>query len=154
MTLRLLPITLREANELVERLHRHHVPTMGHRFSIGVATDDGVLRGAVIVGRPVARALDYHAVAEVTRLVTDGTPNACSILYAAAARACRAMGYRKVQTYILASEPGTSLQAAGWINEGLTSQHHRQWTGTNGKARRTDQPTEPKQRWSITWGPA
>jgi hypothetical protein len=86
-----------------------------------------------------------YTVAEVTRLVTDGTKNACSILYASAARACKAMGYEYIQTYILEDELGTSLKASGWRFDGMTA--GGQWTGTDGKARRTDQPTCPKQRW-------
>ena len=57
---------------------------------------------------------DQYETAEVTRLVTDGTKNACSFLYGAAARAAFALGYRRIGTYILATEPGTSLTAAGW----------------------------------------
>lgn len=109
------PLTLSQANDLVSRLHRHHKPVVGHRFSLGLETDAG-LCGAVIVGRPVARSLPQYEVAEVTRLVTDGTKNACSALYAAAARVCKEMGFRYIQTYILADEPGTSLKAAGWID--------------------------------------
>lgn len=70
--------------------------------------------GVAIIGNPVARMLDDGWTAEVTRLCTTGERNACSILYAAAWRACRALGYRRLVTYILDSEPGTSLRAAGW----------------------------------------
>lgn len=82
----------------------------------------------------------------MTRLVTDGTKNACSALYAAAARIGREMGYKKIQTYILASEPGTSLVASGWVDEGEAG--GGQWKHTDGKPRRTDQPTEKKTRWA------
>ncbi len=51
---------------------------------------------------------------EITRLATDGTPNACSYLYGAAQRACAALGYTRLGTYILKSESGRSLRAAGW----------------------------------------
>jgi hypothetical protein len=68
----------------------------------------------VTVGRPVARHLDDGWTLEVTRLCTDGTKNACSLLYAAAWRAARAMGYRRIGTYILDTETGTSLTASGW----------------------------------------
>ena len=117
--LRIVPLTLRQANGLVADLHRHHKPVQGHRFSIG-CEKDGTLVGAAIVGRPVARMTDAYRVAEVTRLVTDGTPNACSMLYGAAARAAQAMGYDSIQTFILDSEPGTSLKAAGWTVIGNT----------------------------------
>ncbi len=110
--LELKPTTLKEANALVGKLHRHHGEVVGHKFSIGV-TSGGTLVGAAIVGRPVARGSDNGYTAEVTRLVTDGTRNACSMLYGAAARAAKAMGYRKIQTYLLASENGASLKASG-----------------------------------------
>jgi len=144
MNLEAFPLTLKQANELVDDLHRHHKPVRGHRFSIG-ARLDGESVGAVIVGRPVARKVDAYNVAEVTRLVTDGTKNACSFLYARAARAAAAMGFEKIQTYILESEPGTSLKAAGWIH--AADSPGGQWKHTDGKPRRTDQPTCSKQRW-------
>ncbi len=144
MPLRVRPLTIKQLNALVAKLHRHHKPVQGHRFSIGVELD-GVLVGACSVGRPVSRGCDPYHVAEVTRLVTDGTKNACSILYAAAARACAAMGFEKIQTYILEDELGTSLKAAGWVLDGTTD--GGQWVHTSGE-RRTDQPTCPKQRWA------
>jgi hypothetical protein len=152
MALRVIPLELREANSLVESLHRHHAPTVGHRFSIGAVDEFGVVHSAAIVGRPVARlAGSPRQVLEVLRLVSDGTPNACSILYAAAARAGRAMGYERIQTYILESEIGTTLTASGWNNEGVAG--GGQWKHTDGKPRRTDQPTGKKARWSKTLNP-
>lgn len=106
--LELIPMTLREANAFVEQHHRHHKPVVGHKFSIGVSDGEKVV-GVAIVGRPVGRFLDDGWTLEVTRLCTDGTHNACSMLYAAAWRAARAMGYRRVVTYILESETGASL---------------------------------------------
>ena len=106
-------LELAEANAFVREHHRHHPPVVGHLFSIGAALD-GKIVGVVIVGRPVARLRDNGVTAEVTRLATDGTRNACSFLYGAAARAAFALGYKRIGTYILASEPGTSLTAAGW----------------------------------------
>jgi hypothetical protein len=145
MSLRIIPLELDEANELVSRWHRHHKPAVGHRFSIGVATGDGEVVGAAIIGRPVARLTDYRSVLEVTRLVTNGHKNACSILYAAAARVAREMGYEKIQTFVLDTETGTSLVAAGWQLEGLTSASH---TWNNRDGRRDDQPKTPKRRYS------
>jgi hypothetical protein len=114
--------------------------------------DDGELIGAAIVGRPVARMTEQYAVAEVTRLVTDGTPNACSMLYSAAARAAKAMGFSRIQTFILESEPGSSLRAAGWVRE-LTSAGG-DWNVPSRGGRRTDQPMEPKTRWAVTFAGA
>lgn len=143
--LKIVPLELKEANELVSRWHRHHKPAQGHRFSIGVVNESGELVGAAIVGRPVARLIDQKQVLEVTRLVTNGTKNACSALYSACARIGKEMGYLKIQTYILDSELGTSLKAASWQNEGAAG--GGQWKHTDGKPRRTDQPIVPKQRW-------
>jgi hypothetical protein len=141
--MKIIPLTLKEANELVEKLHRHHKPVRGHRFSIGVL-DNGKIVGAAIVGRPVARNTDWHTTAEVTRLVTDGTKNACSILYAACARICENMGFESIQTFILDSEPGISLLAAGWGFVFNTSGG----TGWNNRiGRRNDQPICPKQKF-------
>jgi hypothetical protein len=145
VTLRIVPLELDEANDLVSRWHRHHKPAVGHRFSIGVVDSSGEIVGAAIVGRPVARLTDYRSVLEVTRLVTNGTKNACSILYAATARVAREMGYEKIQTFILDEETGTSLVAAGWTYEAMTSASH---TWNNRDGRRTDQPRTPKRRYS------
>lgn len=146
-TMRIVPLTLAQANDLVTRLHRHHKRAQGHRFSIGLEKD-GVLVGAAIVGRPVSRELDAYRVAEITRLVTDGTDHACSALYGAAARIAREMGFDRIQTYILDTEPGTSLKASGWTYEANTSggnwNHSKQYAGK----RREDQPMTPKQRWA------
>lgn len=146
--LTVVPLTLKQANQLVEQFHRHHKPSQGHRFSLGcVDQKTGVVVGAAIVGRPVARGCDAYMVAEVVRLVTDGTTNACSILYAACARAAHAMGFNIIQTYILETESGTSLKASGWEwvadTAGGDWNHSAKYAGK----RRTDQPQCKKQRW-------
>lgn len=145
MALNLFPATLKQANEMVSRLHRHHFPVVGHRCSIGCEDEDGLVHGAAIVGRPVARAVDQNRVAEVTRLVTDGTPHACSMLYAACARAAKAMGYYHIQTSILEDEPGTSLVAAGWQFDHIIK--GRNWNTPSRTGRRTDQPMCDKKVW-------
>ncbi len=124
--LKLIPISLADANSFVAQHHRHHKPVVGHKFSIG-CTDQEQLVGVVIVGRPVSRYLDDGLTLEVNRLCTTGTKNACSFLYAAAARAAKAMGYRKIITYTLDTEPGSSLRAAGWVCTGLAG--GKRWTG-------------------------
>lgn len=149
IALRVVPIELKEANAAVAAWHRHHQPCQGHRFSLGAIDDNHVLHGAIIIGRPVARLAGHpRVVLEVTRLVTDGTPNACSMLYAAAARVGKALGYARIQTYILEEETGITLKATGWACEGLAG--GGQWKHTDGKPRRTDQPTGAKTRWSKT----
>ncbi len=142
--LRLFPVTLAQANAIVLRLHRHHKPVIGHRFSIGCEDDNGVCHGIVIVGRPVARMTEQYRIAEVLRLVTDGTPNVCSKLYSAAARAAQAMGYDRIQTAILDSESGISLVSSGWIFDHKTKGD----TWDRESRRRIDKfPTCPKQIW-------
>lgn len=118
MSLSVVPLNLAEANALVATLHRHHSPVVGHKFSIGAADGDKVI-GAAIIGRPVSRHLDDGWTLEVNRCVTDGTRNACSLLYGAAWRAAKAMGYRRLITYTLPAEGGASLRAAGWDCIGL-----------------------------------
>ena len=143
--LRVVPLELAEANMLVSMWHRHHKPVVGHRFSLGAVTSTGTLVGAVIVGRPVARKVNHRTVVEVTRMVSNGYPNVCSFLYGAAARAAKAMGYEHIQTYILNHEHGTTLKAAGWDMWAISTGGGPGWQSRPG--RRSDQPTETKQRW-------
>lgn len=146
MSLQIVPCELSEANAFVAQHHRHHGRVVGHKFSIAV-TDGSEVRGVAIVGRPVARRLDDGWTLEVTRLATDGTPHTCSALYAAAWRAARAMGYRKVVTYILDTEPGTSLKAAGWKNVGSTP--GRSWNVPS-RPRVDKHPLQRKLRWEMS----
>ena len=124
--LEIVPMTLREANAYVEQHHRHHGPVAGQKYSIGLSDGEKIV-GVAIVGRPVSRHLDDGWTLEVNRLCTDGTKNACSMLYAAAWRAARAMGYKRLVTYILESENGASLRAAGWKCVGQAG--GLRWTG-------------------------
>lgn len=148
MKLKIIPLELKELNELVSRWHRHHKPVQGHRFSIGlIDTETNEYIGGCSVGRPVARnGGNPKEVLEVTRLVTNGTQNACSMLYSAVFRIAKEMGYKKVQTYILETENGASLKASNWVCEDNNC-GGGQWKHTDGKERRTDQPLCKKQRW-------
>ena len=114
MALHLVPVTFTEASQFVAMWHRHHRPPVGHKFSLGVADEDDMLVGVATVGRPVARHFDDGMTLEVNRTATDGTPNANSMLYGAAARATFALGYRRLITYTQAGETGGSLRGAGW----------------------------------------
>lgn len=145
--LKIVHLELKEINEIIEKHHRHHKRVQGHRFSIGaIEQKTGELVGGCSVGRPVARMLDQKNTLEVTRLVTNGHKNACSFLYSAAARAGKELGYKDIHTYVLAEEDGTSLIAAGWtlLEENVGG---GQWKYTDGKPRRTDQPTGKKNKW-------
>ena len=149
MTLR--PITITAAKQLVGQWHRHNLPPQGGLFAVSVADGDEVV-GVAIVGRPIARALNDGFTAEVTRVATQGAPNACSMLYGAASRAARALGYRRLVTYTLAEEPGTSLRAAGW-NHDADLPARKTWSTPSRPRRQTDddgndrRPTGPKVRW-------
>lgn len=141
--MRVVPITLKIANAYADEHHRHHKSVTGHKFSVGCESD-GVLVGVAIAGRPVSRYLDDGFTLEVNRLCTDGTHNACSFLYSAVARIAKDMGYRKVITYILQSENGASLRAAGWECAGEAS--GKMWTGSR-KPKEALYPQELKWRY-------
>ena len=144
--LQVVPLELKELNALVEQWHRHHKRVAFHRFSIGV-TRNGVLVGGCAVGKPVCRNVNAKEVVEVSRLVSDGTKNVCSMLYSRAAKIAQLMGYKKIQTYILEDELGISLRASGWKFEAMTK--GGQWVHNDDDCpRRTDQPTCKKQRWA------
>ena len=143
MELKALPLELKEANEYVDNLHRHHLSVHRDKFRVG-ATKDGKLVGVVQVGRPVARMLDDGRTLEVVRLCTDGTKDVCSFLYSKAARIAKELGYSRIITYILESEDGTSLKACGWKLDGTTN--GGAWDRPR-RRRNTSAPTCPKKRY-------
>jgi len=145
MQLELQPIRFSEAREFILQNHSHHLPPQGWLFGIGVNNGKEIV-GIITVGRPVARALDDGWTAEATRCCTDSTSNAASKLYAAAWRATRAMGYRRLITYTLASEIGTSLKAAGWRTLYQTS--GGSWN-CKSRPRIDKHPTEQKVLWEA-----
>lgn len=152
MGLAIVPCTLTEAHAFVAAHHRHHRPSRGGLWALAVADTgrlvDGapVVVGVAVVGRPVARQLSDGWTAEVTRLATDGTRNACSMLYGAAWRAARALGWRKLITYTLPKEGGASLRAAGWTVVGETKSES--WNREN-RPRVDKHPTQAKLRWEA-----
>ena len=111
--LRLVPVSFAAAAAFIDAHHRHHRRPIGHKFSVGVAVGDQLV-GVAMVGRPVARHYDDGLTLEVNRTCTDGTPNANSMLYGAAWKATKALGYGRLITYTQAGESGASLRAAGW----------------------------------------
>ena len=124
MSLRVVPVTFAQACAFITDWHRHHRPPQGHKYSLGVA-DGEVLVGVAVVGRPVARMLDDGQTLEVTRVtVANATPNACSLLYAAAWRAAKALGYRRLVTYtqkVLGFTNSEVLKAVNWSSVGRRS---------------------------------
>jgi hypothetical protein len=147
--LSLAPCTLEEANAFVAAHHRHHQPTPVAKFSIA-AVSSGQIVGVVIVGLPKARMAMDGWTLEVTRLATDGTRNACSLLYGAARRAAFALGYSRILTYTLAEESGASLRAAGFAEEAtITGESWMRRSEHGGRFVDDRNPIGDKTRWSA-----
>lgn len=146
MGLTVAPISLKPANEYVRQHHRHNGPTRGNRFSLA-AMDGDRLCGVAICCRPVSRVLDDGLTLEIARVCTDGTRNACSLLYGACARVARAMGYRQVITYSLMSENGASLKASGYqVDEENCGHAKNDWQNRDNRAEQLCF-LEKKRRW-------
>ena len=142
------PIELKEANEFVGKLHRHHAPVHRDKIRIACIDDEGIMHGVIQAGRPVSRMLDDGQTIEIVRCCTDGTKNVCSFLYSRMARIAKDLGYKKIITYILDCESGTSLKASGWVYEAAV-QGGRSWDCPS-RPRQTASPTCAKQRWAKT----
>jgi len=112
-----------------------------------VSDADGAVRGVATVGRPTARHLDDGWTVEVTRVATDGARNACSILYGAAWRAARALGYRRAVTFTLKEESGASLRGAGWRCLGAAG--GGSWSRKD-RPRIDTHPLQEKLKWEVT----
>ena len=138
-----IPLELKQANEFVDSLHRHHQSVHRDKFRVG-AEIDGRLVGVAQVGRPVSRMLDDGHTLEVVRLCTDGTKDVCSFLYSRCARVAKELGYSKIITYILETESGTSLKATGWKEVAVTS--GGSWDRPS-RGRSCTAPTCPKKRY-------
>ena len=141
-----VPLSLAQANAFVGTLHRHHAPVHRDKYRVGCAIGNRLV-GVIQVGRPVARGLDDGKTLEVVRLCTDGTKDACSYLYGKAARIAAELGYSRIITYILESETGTSLDAAGWHFDCLTK--GGDWSCPS-RPRQTTAQQVAKKRYSKT----
>ncbi len=142
----LAPLSLHAAFDFITRHHRHHAPPQGAKWAVG-ATLAGHLVGVATIGRPVSRQLDDGFTAEVTRVATDGTRNACSFLLGAAWRASKAVGYRRLVTYTLATEQGASLRASGW--RAVHETRGGSWSAPS-RPRLDKHPLCRKVRWEVS----
>jgi hypothetical protein len=148
----LRPTTIKEANRVVGLWHRHNRPVHGALFAVGVERE-GALVGVAIVGRPIGRNAQDGVTCEIVRVATDGTYNACSMLYGACCRAAKALGYRKVLTKTLVSEPGSSLKASGFQEDG-SIKAGLDWDRKGRRRVQVDlfgeetMPSEAKRRWT------
>ncbi len=142
MSLKIIPISIKEANEFVLNFHRHSKPTQGGKFAIGATTEN--LVGVAIVGRPISRRLDNTFTAEVLRVcVSETSPkNTCSFLYGRCWRIWQQMGGNKLITYTLKKESGASLRGVGWKIMGETGgwKNNKGWT------------TRPQREWQPIYG--
>jgi hypothetical protein len=155
--MKLAPIGRTEARMFIAKHHRHnHAPSVAI-FQIGVEDDDGALLGVAMAGLPRARKLMDGRTIEVIRVATDGSRNACSMLYGACCRAGAALGYKRAVTYTLASEDGASLRASGWQRDATYNGGNPNpdaWDNRGGVRREAvdlfgtrARPLEPKRRW-------
>lgn len=147
------PITFKVASEYIESHHRHNSRTAGCKFAIGCFNEENMV-GVAVCGRPVSRHYDDGLTLEINRVCTDGTYNACSMLYGASCRVAKAMGYKKVITYTLVTENGASLKASNFICEGDAG--GVEWTGERNPKNQyrqmslfktKDKPHVMKKRW-------
>lgn len=144
-----VPLTLPRANRFIAQYHRHHgVLPGGFAWWACGAVANGRLVGVALAGRPTNRNNDDGQTVEVQRCATDGTPNACSALYGACARAARAIGSARIITYTLDSETGASLRGSGWVRESDGIQSW--WTHEGSRKGAVDRPhmRETKVRWA------
>lgn len=122
----LRPIGVEEAKRFVAKWHRHNPAPIRALFAAAVVDQEGSVRGVALATHPTSRGAMDGYTCEINRVATDGARNACSMLYGAVARAAKALGYRVIITYTLASEGGASLRAAGFVRD--EELRDRSWT--------------------------
>lgn len=142
----LLPMPIAGAKAWVAMHHRHNKRIGGALFALAAASE-GRIVGVAIVGLPAARKADDMNTAEIRRVCTDGTHNACSFLLGAAKRAARALGYQRIITYTLPEESGSSLRAAAFMPVART--RGGRWARDE-RARADQHPLQGKIRWEAT----
>ena len=145
------PITLRDANLFVERIHRHNGALPAAKIAVAAIDESGLVHGVAVAGLPKARRLMAAGTLEINRVCTDGTENCCTFLYGAVRRAAKAMGYSRLITYTHADEPGTSLKASGWTLDGDAG--GGSWASNDPARSTSSYSSEKKYRWSIVLAP-
>lgn len=149
MSLHVAPITIAAAQRAVRLWHRHLKNVTGGMWATSVVDDDDVLHGVAIVGRPARLAQDGWT-CEIIRCATDGTHNACSLLYSTCRRAAQMLGYKRCLTKTLPEEGGASLRALGIEPIGLT--RGGEWS-RRGRPRKAAIRPEPKAQWDLLAAP-
>lgn len=110
--LRVVAMTIGQADSVITHRRRHHPPPRGVLFALGVARGDQLV-GVVIVGRPVPPAPDDGVTVEVTRTWSDATPHVEVALYRTAWRHARTQSYRRLITHTQAGAIQRGLHAVG-----------------------------------------
>lgn len=146
--LRITPIGRTGTNAFIKALHRHHKPSAGAKFYIAVSDEQNQIRGVAAVGRPVARHMDDGWTLEVNRCCTDGARNACSMLYGAAWRIAKEMGFKRLITYTLPEEGGASMRGVGW--HPVDSVGGTPWTNREGRSANEHTDGVAKVRWEVS----
>lgn len=152
--LRVVPCSLRKANDFVEAYHRHNLRTSrdGGKFAVAVADGPEVV-GVAIVGNPLSATLMDGFTAEVLRACTlpEAPRNCNSLLYGACRRIWFEMGGRKILTYTLTSESGSSLRGAGWTLAATVKGHDTKTWGKSDHLKRREQAIlgHSKRRWEA-----
>lgn len=146
--MRVVPCTVKAALRQVRAWHRHLPELQGGLFAVACANDNGEVVGVAVAGNH-ARTWQGTGRIVISRVATDETPNACSMLYGAIARAAKALGYQECWTYTLPEETGASLRAAGFEDMGLTD--GGEWSRPSRRRAAAVRP-EQKRRWRRNLG--
>lgn len=146
--LNLSPITIGDARKYVEREHSHHHAPLSALCAVSVVDGGGLIVCVSMLGRPVSRELQAQGCVEVHRVASDGTaPHAASMAIGAIARAAIALGWRRLVSYTLLGEAGTSYRAAGWCPVSV-SRDGREWSCVSRERGAVGQPGA-KVRWEV-----
>ena len=149
---RIVPMILRDANDFVEKWHRHSARTSndGGKYAIGLE-HDGQIVGVAIVGRPIARLLHEEGAAELLRLCTSpaAPKGSGSKLYSRAKRIWQLMGGTLFHTYTLKHESGATMRGAG-VHEAAAEIDGQQWDRPSRPRDEKDVYDQPKLRWTET----
>lgn len=153
MIVTVVPVTRDQSRRFIREHHRHNGPLPIEVLKVGLADETGELIGVAVAGLPCRELMDGYTL-EVTRCCTVGHENACSLLYGRIIRGAKALGWRRLYTYTLASEPGSSVRAVGFVEDGRVparpylSKTKRPRYDVNLFGERTV-PEEEKIRWRL-----
>lgn len=149
--LQITPIDFKSAKQFVSQYHRHNSAPQGHKFSIAVESG-GVRIGVAMASIPRAIHQNDWETLEVIRCCVDERfRNACSKAYSAVIRVAKGMGYKRLLTYTLVDEPGSSLLAVGFKKDGIVESRGYGWNSPSRPRKKPERyPEGDKIRWVLT----